>query len=85
VPEEIHRHGLGRIGEELLAALANVILFLVAFVIGFRVLYDIVFSMLGMGNAGSRLPLSEHQAMVFSASVVFMLFGGMSGSGHAMC
>jgi hypothetical protein len=78
VAEEVHRRGLRRIGEELLAALANFILFLVAFVIGLRVVYEVVFSMLGVGNSGPRPPLSEHQAMVFSVSVVFLLFGGLS-------
>jgi hypothetical protein len=78
VAEEAHRRGFRRIGQELLAVLANVVTFLVAFVIGLRVVYDVVFSMLGTGNAGPRSLLSEHQAMVFSVSVVFVLFGGLS-------
>jgi hypothetical protein len=79
VAEEVHRpRGVRRIGAELLAALANVVIFLVAFVIGLRVVHDVVFSMLSMGNAGPRPPLSEHQVMVLSVSVVFVLSRGLS-------
>jgi hypothetical protein len=80
VAEQVHRRGLGRIGEELLAAVANVVTFLVAFVIGLRVVYAVVFNMLDMGSVGPgfhRL-LSERQAIVFSISLAFVIFGGLS-------
>ena len=63
--EEVDRRGLHRIVEELLAAFANIVIFLVALVIGLRIVYAVVFRILAMGNigSGSRPLLSEQQAM----------------------
>lgn len=78
--EKVDRLGLHCIVEELLAAFANIVIFLVAFSIGLRIVYAIVFSLLAMGNIGpgSRPLLSEQQAIVFSVSVAFVFFGALS-------
>jgi hypothetical protein len=80
VAEQVPRRGLRRIGEELLAALANIVTFLVAFVIGLRIVYAVVFSMLDLGSAapGFHRLVFERQAIVFSVSLAFVIFGGLS-------
>ena len=74
------RSGLRRLATELLTAVGNCVFFLVAFFVGLRVVYPVVFAELRMGSItpGSHAALSEQHAILLSVSVVFLLAGGLA-------
>jgi hypothetical protein len=67
---------LRRVGLELAAFAANCALFVVALVVGFRVVYPLLFAVLRRVGVepGSRAPLSEHQVIVLSLSTAIAGF-----------
>lgn len=64
---------LRRIAREGVTTTANCVLFLVALVVAFRIVYPLVFSALKLGRVepGFHAGLTEYQAMVLSISIAF--------------
>jgi cytochrome c biogenesis factor len=78
--EQARPSALGVIVRESLTVLGNCVVFFCAFIVGVRVVYPLVFSLLGMGRVGPGLqpPVSEEQAMVLSISLAFLAGGGLT-------
>ena len=78
--EQARPSALGVIVRESLTVLGNCVVFFCAFIVGVRVVYPLVFSLLGMGRVGPGLQqtVSGEQAMVLSISLAFL--AGRSGT-----
>jgi hypothetical protein len=65
---------------EIGALLANCVAFIVAFFVGLRLVYPIVFKVFGRGSValGHRPPLSEQSGMLLSIALAFIAVAGLT-------